>query len=107
MCVFLFVWFAYLVLLCINIILSEQVNDFAFSNIFEVDQSHKELLICPRHIDDFGTRWLCNKKICSCPSDWAPHGKSSRRGDQTPTLVPLGSREHTSEFHPDRHLDKR
>ena len=51
MCVFLFVWFAYLVLLCINIILSEQVNDFAFSNIFEVDQSHKELLICPRHID--------------------------------------------------------
>ena len=95
------------VLLCIYIILSDQVNDFAFSSIFEVDQSHKELLICPRHRDDFGSRWLCNKKNCSCPSDWAPHGKSSRRGDQTPTLVPLGSREHTSEFHPDRHLDKR
>ena len=95
------------VLLCIYIILSEKVNDFASSNIFEVDKSHKELLICPRHRDDFGTRWLCNKKNCSCPSDWAPHGKSSRRGDQTPTLVPLGSREYTSEFHPDRHLDKR
>ena len=92
------------VLLCIYIILSEQVNDFAFPSIFEVDQSHKELLICPRHRDDFGTRWLCNKKNCSCPSDWAPHGKSSRRGDQTPTLVPLGSREHTSEFHPDATL---
>ena len=61
------------VLLCIYIILSEKVNDFASSSIFEVDQSHKELLICPRHRDDFGTRWLCNKKNCSCPSDWAPH----------------------------------
>ena len=49
-------------LLCISIILSEQVNDFAFSGIFEVEESHKELSICPRHRDDFGTRWLCNKK---------------------------------------------
>ena len=47
-------------LLCISIILSEQVNDFAFSGIFEVEESHKELSICPRHKDDFGTRWLCN-----------------------------------------------
>ena len=50
------------VLLCISIILNEQVNDFAFSGIFEVEESHKELSICPRHRDDFGTRWLCNKK---------------------------------------------
>ena len=45
------------VLLCISIILNEQVNDFAFSGIFEV-----ELSTCSRHRDDFGTRLLCNKK---------------------------------------------
>ena len=106
-CVCVFVCLVCLfVLLCISIILSEQVNDFAFSGIFEVEESHKELSICPRHRDDFGTRWLCNKKKkCSCPSDWAPHGKSSRKGDRgmtlqqsqklyalTSTLVPVGSR---------------
>ena len=71
--------------------------------------------------DDFGTRWLCNKKKCFCPSDWAPHGKSSRKGDRGMTLQQSqklyaltstlqfrwGSHEYTSEFHPDRHLDKR
>ena len=62
-CVCVFVCLVCLfVLLCISIILSEQVNDFAFSGIFEVEESHKELSICPRHRDDFGTRWLCNKK---------------------------------------------
>ena len=62
-CVCVFVCLVCLfVLLCISIILSEQVNDFAFSGIFEVEESHKELSICPRHKDDFGTRWLCNKK---------------------------------------------
>ena len=92
-CVCVFVCLVCLfVLLCISIILSEQVNDFAFSGIFEVEESHKELSICPRH-----------KKKCSCPSDWAPHGKSSRKGDRgmtlqqsqklyalTSTLVPVG-----------------
>ena len=122
LCVCVFVCLVCLfVLLCISIILSEQVNDFAFSGIFEVEESHKELSICPRHRDDFGTRWLCNKKKCSCPSDWAPHGKSSRKGDRGMTLqqsqklyaltstlqFQWGSREYTSEFHPDRHLDKR
>ena len=88
-CVCVFVCLVCLfVLLCISIILSEQVNDFAFSGIFEVEESHKELSICPRHKDDFGTRWLCNKKKkkCSRPSDWAPHGKSSRKGDRGMTL---------------------
>ena len=61
-CVFVCLVFLFL-LLCISIILSEQVNDFAFSGIFEVEESHKELSICPRHRDDFGTRWLCNKKM--------------------------------------------
>ena len=62
-CVCMFVCLVCLfLLLCISIILSEQVNDFAFSGIFEVEESHKELSICPRHRDDFGTRWLCNKK---------------------------------------------
>ena len=50
------------VLLCISIILNEQVNDFAFSGIFEV-----ELSTCSRHRDDFGTRLLCNKKKKTAP----------------------------------------
>ena len=53
-CVCVFVCLVCLfLLLCISIILSEQVNDFAFSGIFEVEESHKELSICPRHRDDF------------------------------------------------------
>ena len=38
-------------LLSISIILSEQINDFALSGIFEVEERHKELSICPRHIE--------------------------------------------------------
>ena len=42
-CVFVFVWFACVcVFLCVSIILNEQVNDVAFSGIFEVEESHKE-----------------------------------------------------------------
>ena len=40
---FVFVWFACVcVFLCVSIILNEQVNDVAFSGIFEVEESHKE-----------------------------------------------------------------
>ena len=54
-CVFVFVWFACVcVYLCVSIILNEQVNDIAFSGIFEVEESHKErkfflavILRCP------------------------------------------------------------
>ena len=42
-CVFVFVWFACVcVYLCVSIILNEQVNDIAFSGIFEVEEIHKE-----------------------------------------------------------------
>ena len=41
--VFVFVWFACVcVFLCVSIILNEQVNDVAFSGIFEVEESHKK-----------------------------------------------------------------
>ena len=121
-CVCVFVCLVCLfLLLCISIILSEQVNDFAFSGIFEVEESHKELSICPRHRDDFGTRWLCNKKkmllSIGLGSTWEVFSERWSRHDSATvskalcfniyTSVPVGSREHTSEFHPDRHLDKR
>ena len=42
-CVFVFVWFACVcVYLCVSIILNEQVNDIAFSGIFEDEEIHKE-----------------------------------------------------------------
>ena len=42
-CVFVFVWFACVcVFLCVSIILNEQVNDVAFSGMFEIEESRKE-----------------------------------------------------------------
>ena len=74
-------------LLSISIILSEQINDFALSGIFEVEERHKELSICPRHRDDFGTRWLCNKKK-------GDRGMTLQQSQKlyalTSTLVPVG-----------------
>ena len=74
------------VLLFISIILSEQVNDFAFSGIFEVEESHKNFQFVPDIKTTSGLDGYAIKKKCSCPSDWAPHGKSSRKGDRGMTL---------------------
>ncbi len=76
-----------------------------FLGIFEVNEQSLALSICPRHRDEFGVRWLCNKKNCSVPFDWAPHKDHPRKGDRgltfeqskqiylmTNILVPVASR---------------
>lgn len=80
-------------------------NVFVFLGIFDVDESHLHLTICPRHRDEYGIRWLTNKKKCSCPTNWAPRKTTQRRGDRgitlqqsrllydyTSTVVPVASR---------------
>ena len=83
-----------------------------FAGIFDVNENHLTLSICPHHRDDFGVRWLCNKKFCLTPPDWAPHKNYQRKGDRgitlaqskrlyllTSTLVPVGSRKSRLSIH--------
>lgn len=73
--------------------------------IFDVDDSHLQLKICPRHRDDLGLRWKTSKIYCTCPSSWAPHKSTARKKDrgisleharilyvETTTVLPVGSR---------------
>ena len=43
--------------------------------------------ICPRHRDLFGIYWRCNKKMCSTPTDWAPHKSKKLKGDHGLTFL--------------------
>lgn len=58
-----------------------------FLGIFEIEESHRHLTICPWHRDEFGIRWLCNKKHCLLPAEWAPHHGTKRKGDRGITLI--------------------
>ena len=46
-----YIHYIYIVFLCVSIILNEQVNDVAFSGIFEVEESHKEKNFFCRYIE--------------------------------------------------------
>ena len=61
--------------------------------------------VCPRHRDQFGVRWRCNKKGCACPVEWSGHNAQPPKGDRgvtmeqskrlfevTKILIPVGSR---------------
>lgn len=50
------------------------IERFIFKDIFEVNESHLELTIFPRHRDKFGIRWRSNKRICTAPIGWSSHG---------------------------------
>ena len=78
-----------------------------FIGIFEVDDSHLKLKICPRHRDELGIRWKTNRRYCACPTEWAPHKTTARkkeRGislehsrilyDETGIVLPVGSRKY-------------
>jgi len=75
-----------------------------FPGIFEIDESHLSISICPRHRNAFGIRWRCQKRFCALPPSWAPHRAKQMKGDRsitfvqsrliykmTSTLVPIGS----------------
>ena len=89
-------------------------NDYiisCFVGVFEIDDIHLTMSICPRHRDSFGIRWRCKKKFCAVPPSWAPHRARQLRGDRsitfiqsklifkmTSTLVPVGSRKYLNHF---------
>ena len=55
------------------------------SGIFETEQYHLKITVCPRHRDLFGIRWRSNKSRCSIPTSAgidAHRGKSSARKAQ-------------------------
>ena len=78
---------------------------FLSAGVFNVDASHLEMTICPRHRDLFGSRWQSGKSICTIPDEIAAHKSSSAKGLcglrsnqsaciylKTQQLVPTGSR---------------
>ena len=84
-----------------------------FPGIFEIEQSHLKMTVCPRHRDSFGTRWRCNRSRCTIPAEMAAHkGESSAPKAQcglkkahsayvlqtTKMLVPIGSRTYFTLF---------
>ena len=77
-----------------------------FLGIFEKNESHNKISICPSHRDGFGIRWRCTtRKTCISPSAWAPHHAKKMKADRgitvlqsqrlynlTSTVVPVASR---------------
>ncbi|KAL9980561.1 hypothetical protein ACROYT_G009164 [Oculina patagonica] len=75
----------------------------ARAGVFEVDESHLAMNICPRHRDLFGVRWRSSKTNCTIPDEIASH-KSKAKGlcglrrkqsqfvyHRTQKLIPVGS----------------
>ena len=59
-----------------------------FLGIFEVNESHNKISICPSHPDGFGIRWRCTtRKTCISPSAWAPHRAKKMKADRGITLL--------------------
>ena len=50
-----------------------------------MDDVSRAVTVCPRHRESFGIRWWCNKKSCTCPSEWALH--KTVKGDHGITLA--------------------
>ena len=73
--------------------------------IFEVEESHLTITVCPRHRNLFGIRWRCNRTRFTVPSSIAVHGLAGSTGQcrlksvqsayifrSAKVLVPVGSR---------------
>ena len=43
---------------------------------------HLLMTICPKHRNDFGIGWRCQKKLCQVPQSMVPHHKSKKRRKQ-------------------------
>lgn len=47
------------------------------SGVFEVNEDHLNLTVCPLHRDLYGVRWRSNKTKCAIPGNIAAHKSSS------------------------------
>ena len=59
---------------------------YHLAGVFDIDQSHLQLTICPRHRDLFGIRWRSNKKNCAAPSSWCSRLSTAVKGERGITL---------------------
>ena len=46
---------------------------YHFEGVFEIDESHRSISICPRHQDAFGIRLHCQNRFCAVPQSLAPN----------------------------------
>ena len=59
-------------------------------DVFEFDASSFQMLICPKHRDDFGIGWRCRKSCVKFP--WLSHPIMSPREERKKGLSPSGRR---------------
>lgn len=50
--------------------------------IFTVKDSHMALNICPRHRDNYGLHWLCNRARFAVPKECKGHLRDSAKVDR-------------------------
>ena len=62
------------------------VFHFHLTGVFDIDNSHLQLTICPRHRDSFCVRWRSNKTNCTAPTSWCSHPTKAVRGERGITL---------------------
>ena len=74
--------------------------------VFETQDFHIKMTVCPRHRELFGTRWRCNRSCCTVPDSVATHKGTPKAQcglkkmisayilPATKVLVPLGSRKY-------------
>ena len=59
------------------------ITSTIFAGLFNLLQEAKNITICPRHRDVYGTRWMSGKKRCSIPKRFSGHNtKLPPKGDR-------------------------
>ena len=59
-----------------------------FAGVFNLMQEAKNITICPRHRDVYGTRWMSGKKRCAIPKRFGGHNsKLPSKGDRGVSFV--------------------
>ena len=67
-------FFLYFIFLIVVAIIS-----FSHEGVFEIDEVHKSLTICPHHRDAYGLRWRSSKRNCIIPEIISGYKKSAKR----------------------------
>ena len=59
-----------------------------FAGVYNFMQEAKNITICPRHRDVYGTRWMSGKKRCGIPKRFSGHNtRLPPKGDRGVSFV--------------------
>ena len=59
-----------------------------FAGVFNLMQEAKNITICPRHRDVYGTQWMSGKKRCGIPKRFSGHNtRLPPKGDRGVSFV--------------------